>query len=89
MFPWVTTGWPHCLFLGLGGAGLGVSYEPEFVTARAQLLIWINDWAEVIDVEEVELEEKGRCPGALVFSSSHQMLPGELQGSDWGRGSEG
>lgn len=52
----------------------------------AQLLIWIHERVEVIDVEEVELEEWGRHPGVLVLSSSHQMLPGELQGTDWGRG---
>ena len=38
----------------------------------------------MIDVEEVELEEWGRHPGVLVLSSSHQMLPGELQGTGWG-----
>lgn len=43
----------------------------------------------MIDVEEVELEEWGRHPGVLVLSSSHQMLPGELQGTDWGRGAKG
>lgn len=50
----------------------------------ARLLIWINERVGVIDVEEVELEEWGRHPGVLVLSSSHQMLPGELQGSGWG-----
>lgn len=43
----------------------------------------------MIDVEEVELEERGRHPGVRVLSSSHQMLPVELQGTGWRRGSRG
>lgn len=53
------------------------------------LFIWIKEKVGTIEVEGVEREERGRCPGVPALSCPHQTPPASSRARVWGGGPAG